>query len=66
MTEKILLYKKDELGLFLFKDETRVQFVVAYLADEDVPIGTNVEYWHSGTYHYNLEDALEDIKSRKV
>ena len=66
MTEKILLYKKDELGLFLFKDETRVQFVVAYLEDQDVPIGTNVEYWHSGTYHYNLEDALEDIKSRKV
>ena len=63
---KILLYKKDELGLFLFKDETRVQFVVAYLENEDVPIGTNVECWYSGTYHYNLEDALEDIKSRKV
>ena len=31
MREKILLYKRDELGLFLFKDETRVQFVVAYL-----------------------------------
>ena len=65
MVKKILLYKREELGLFLFIDENEtIQFVVGYLEDASVPVGTNVEYWHSGTYYYNLEDALEDIKSR--
>ena len=67
MVKKILLYKREELGLFLFIDENETtQFVVGYLEDVDVPIGTNVKFWNSGTYYYNLEDAFNDIKNREI
>ena len=47
MVKKILLYKREELGLFLFIDENETtQFVVGYLEDADVPVGTNVKFWN--------------------
>ena len=57
-------YVKDKWLPLLKKNGLTHNDVVAYLEDASVPVGTNVEYWHSGTYYYNLEDALEDIKSR--
>lgn len=64
MQDKILLYKKNGFGLFLFEHDDRVEFVVGYLDDDETRVGEHVETWHSGTYYRDLESALSDIKSR--
>lgn len=61
---KIVLAVKGESALYLFQQYDKTEFVVAY-TNGPVKIGDYVESWSSGHYFYNLEDAVEYLKTRK-
>jgi hypothetical protein len=61
---KIVLATKGENALYLFIRGEQAEFVVAY-SNGPVKIGDYVESWCCGHYFYNLEDAVEFLKTRK-
>lgn len=56
---KILLYKKDERGLFMFYKNSSVEFVVAHLLDPNAEVGDQVAGWQWDHYFTSLPDAMK-------